>query len=621
MTGPAAAMADGSTDDETTSSTGMTDCACDHAFEEETLVVDATDCPGAGALVDSPGCRAAVINSLRTRTAAVVRVERDGVATTYDGAGARLLGIAGEFAGRVAGHDAALAERTERRPLVAAEDATGRVGPVAELAVETGFDRYGPETDLETVLRGFVGPTIAASRIDPRPPEDGRLTATRVLDSGATTRVYDTDAGPRYHLEPLEYTFGDATFAVLERAWEELATRDRGGRAAHDAVATVAGPEQPLAALGRVLAKHSRGYGVLDDLFADPRVGEVYVNAPADETPLSVRVDGQTMLTNVRLTERGAELVASRIRLESGRPFSRADPTIDALLTDVGDAAAIRVAGVRPPASDGVAFAFRAEATDEWRLSTLVALGTLSSRAAEFLSTAMNRGAAVLVAGPRGAGKTTLAAALLWELSREDRLLAIEDTPELPVGALQADGRDVQRLNAAPDDETELSPAEALRTALRLGDGALAVGEVRGPEAAVLYEAMRVGAASSAVLGTIHGEGADGVRERVVADLGVPESSFRTTDLVVTIVPDGADRRVSAIEEITATGPQPLFQAGPDGLESTGRIERGNSKFVAAMAGPDESYADVRELIGDASRGDAGGQQQTPEHGREGVSP
>ncbi|PSP29234.1 hypothetical protein BRC65_00650, partial [Halobacteriales archaeon QH_2_65_14] len=42
--------------------------------------------------------------------------------------------------------------------------------------------------------------------------------------------------------------------------------------------------------------------------------------------------------------------------------------------------------------------------------------------------------------------------------------------------------------------ERELSPAEALRTALRLGDGALVVGEVRGEEAAVLYEAMRVGA-------------------------------------------------------------------------------------------------------------------------------
>ncbi|MFW5903104.1 MAG: ATPase, T2SS/T4P/T4SS family [Halolamina sp.] len=586
-----------------TESDEPTECTCEYAFEDESLVVDATACPGAGDLVTAPACRATVVDSLRRRAVEVVRIERAGVATTYEGAGVDFLASAGAFAGRVATHDETLAERTARSPIAAAIDATGRVGPVAELADETGLDRYAGDVDLATLLRGYVGPTIAASRIDPQPPDDGRLRSTRVLDTGATTRVYDTPSGPRYHLEPLEYTFGDDAFATLERAWEELATRDGGGRAAHDAVATVAGPEQPVAALGRVLQKHTRGYGVLDDLFADPRVGEVYVNAPADETPLSVRVDGRAMLTNVRLTERGAKLVASRVRMESGRPFSRADPTVDALLTDVGTADAIRVAGVRPPASDGVAFAFRAEATDEWRLSTLVDLGTLSGRAADFLSTAMARGAAVLVAGPRGAGKTTLASALLWELPRSDRLLAIEDTPELPVKALQAAGRDVQRLNAAPDDETELAPDDALRTALRLGDGALALGEVRGPEAAVLYEAMRVGAASSAVLGTIHGEGAAGVRERVVSDLGVPVSSFRTTDLIVTIVPDGTVRRVSAIEEITGSGPHALFEAGPDGLESTGRVERGNSEYVASIAGPGESYADVRAVIDDGELG------------------
>ncbi|MGM0397352.1 MAG: ATPase, T2SS/T4P/T4SS family [Halobacteriota archaeon] len=581
-----------------TESEGGAECACAHDFVEDRLVVDAEECSGDGDLATDSACRAHVVRSLRERSVAVVRVERDGVAVSYEGRSARLLSIAGAFAARVAARDVELAERTERAPLAAARDASSRVGPVRDLAAETGFARYAELDDLDSVLVGAIGPSIAAARVDPRPPEDARVLTSRVLDSGATARVYETDGERRYHLEPLEYTFGATAFATLERAHAELATLKPGRRSAHDAVATVADADQPLDALGRVLAKHTRGYGVLDDLFADPRVGEVYVNAPADETPLHVRVDGRTMQTNVRLTERGAKLVASRIRMESGRAFSRADPTVDALLTDVGGRTAVRVAGVQPPASEGLAFAFRAEATDEWRLATLVDLGTLSPRAAGFLATAMSRGAAVLVAGPRGAGKTTLASALLWELPREERLLAIEDTPELPIRSIQAAGRDAQRLQAAPDD-ADLSPAEALRTALRLGDGALAVGEVRGPEAAVLYEAMRVGAASSAVLGTIHGEGADGVRERVVSDLGVPASSFRTTDLVVTIVPDGADRRVAAIEEITDAGPSTLFELTDDGVEPTGRIARGNSEFLAAMATASESYADVRECIGE----------------------
>lgn len=569
-------------------------CDCSHEFVDDRLVVDAEGCAGGGDLTTVAACRAHVVRTLRERSVAVVRVEREGVAVSYEGRAARMLSTAGEFAARVAARDDELAERTERAPLAAARDASSRVGPIGELAAETGFDRYAESGDLDALLVGSIGPSIAAARIEPRPPDDARIVSSRVLDSGATVRVYETDGEPRYHLEPLEYTFGTRAFATLERAHAELASLEPGRRAAHRAVAGVAEADQPLDALGRVLAKHSRGYGVLDDLFADPRVGEVYVNAPADETLIHVRVDGQTMQTNVRLTERGARVVASRIRMESGRAFSRADPTVDALLTDVGGRDAVRVAGVQPPASDGLAFAFRAEATDEWRLSTLVDLGTLSPRAAGFLSMAMARGAAVLVAGPRGAGKTTLASALLWELPREERLLAIEDTPELPIRAIQGAGRDAQRLQAAPDD-ADLSPAEALRTALRLGDGALAVGEVRGPEAAVLYEAMRVGAASSAVIGTIHGEGADGVRERVVSDLGVPASSFQTTDLVVTIAPDGTDRRVAAIEEITDAGPRTLFELAADGVEPTGRIDRGNSEFVAAMATASESYADVGE--------------------------
>ncbi|MFB6133038.1 MAG: ATPase, T2SS/T4P/T4SS family [Halanaeroarchaeum sp.] len=584
-----------------TESEATTACECEHEFDGETLVVDATACPGRGELSERPNCRARAVAALRDRSAEAVAVERRGVALTYEGRDARLLATAGEFAGRVAGRDPELADRTERTPLAAARDATGRAGPVAELAEETGFDRYATPGDPEDHLRPALAPTLAAARIDPVPPDDARLVSATVLESGATAREYEWTGGHRYHLEPLEYTFGEETFAALDRARAELASREPGRRAAHDAVAAVAGPDQPLTALGRALAKHTRGYGVLDDLFADPRIGEVYVNAPADETRVQVRLDGRTMETNVRLTERGARLVASRIRMESGHAFSRADPTVDALLTDVGGRSAVRVAGVQPPASEGLAFAFRAEATDEWGLSTLVDLGTLPAGSAGFLSTAMARGAAVLVAGPRGAGKTTLASALLWEIPAGDRILAIEDTPELPLGALQSAGRDAQRLLAATDDDSRLSPAEALRTALRLGDGALAVGEVRGPEAAVLYEAMRVGAASSAVLGTIHGEGAEGVRERVVSDLGVPPSSFQSTDLVVTIVPTPAGRRVAAIEEITADGPRSLFALEGESVEPTGRIARGNSQFVASVARPAESYADVRAAIAETT--------------------
>ncbi|MFB6304532.1 MAG: ATPase, T2SS/T4P/T4SS family, partial [Haloferacaceae archaeon] len=248
-------------------------------------------------------------------------------------------------------------------------------------------------------------------------------------------------------------------------------------------------------------------------------------------------------------------------------------------------------------------FAFRAGDRTPFTLPGLVANGTLSAAAAALLSLSVERGVAALVAGARGAGKTTLLGALLWELPQAVRTVVIEDTPELPVDALATHGRDVQPLQVGQDERSEISPEKALRTALRLGEGALVVGEVRGAEARTLYEAMRVGRGGSAVLGTIHGDGGETVRERVVSDLGVAESAFATTDLLVTCrareTPGGRDHRVASIEEVTGDESvefAPLYERDEQ-FRPTERLDRGESRLLATLAEAGESYADVRDAL------------------------
>jgi type IV secretory pathway ATPase VirB11/archaellum biosynthesis ATPase len=360
-----------------------------------------------------------------------------------------------------------------------------------------------------------------------------------------------------------------------------------------------------VVALTRVLEKHTTGYGVLADLFADDRVSDVYATAPVGDTPLRVVLDGCDVPTNVRLTPEGAESLASRLRRESGRAFSRASPTLDASATL--PSGRVRVAGVTDPVSDGVAFAFRDGGREAWTLPALVDNDTVPPDAAALLSLAVERDAALLVAGSRGAGKTTLLGALLWELPPSTRTLVVEDTPELPVDRLRSEGRDVQALRTATrrQDGPGIGPAEALRTGLRMGESALVVGEVRGEEAGVLYEAMRVGAGDDAVLGTIHGDGAASVEERVTTDLGVPASSFAATDLVVTVArvetPDGTGRRLRSVEEVvpTADGGRfaPLYELDGPRAVSTGRIERGDSHVAASLTRPDGGYGDFLESL------------------------
>ncbi len=583
-------------------------CDCRVSVEDDSLVVDASDCAEDGRLEASEACRRTVVQALATREATTVRVVTAGIERVYETDSAALLVAAGRFVERVRHHDERLAERATHDPFGACWEATGRADAVADIAAETGLaEVVAGTTSLESALAPVVGLTISDWRIESNPPPDGVLRSSRTFDDGDTVRIYETNTIGQYVLEPLSSRLDATGATILAKAHDQFVERiveTDDYTPVHALRAVVSerdesvGDDSALSVreLEQVLHRHTRGHGLLDVLFADPAVSDVFVTAPAQHNRLWVTASDRTLPTNVRLTERGVETLASRYRRESGRGFSRADPTLDAATTI--DGRRIRVAGVTEPASDGVAFAFRAHDNDCWTLPALVANDTLPARAAALLSLAVERGAAILVAGPRGAGKTTLLSALLPELPPAVRTVVIEDAPELPVRQLQAHGRDVQALRAASDDE--MSATDAVRTALRLGDGALVVGEIRGEEAGALYEAMRVGANSEAVLGTVHGDGAAAVYDRVVDDLGVPTASFGVTDTVVTLehAADG-NRRVRAIEEVQAgsTSFPTLFDREDGSLDATGRLARGNATLFGSLQRPDERYTDLLDLL------------------------
>jgi type IV secretory pathway ATPase VirB11/archaellum biosynthesis ATPase len=585
-------------------SSTASDCRCETAIEGERMVATADQCPGGGDLAASADCRATVVDSLSSTGIDTVVTEQAGQERVYVDRAAAALTAAGQFATRVASLDDRLADRARRDPVAAAAEAVGRAGPVADLAAETGLAVATEGFDTsEQALIAYTGPTISDAHVGVAPPTDAALRDQQALPTEAVVRRYDTrgDRLPMYHIEPREQRFDADTMETLVEAYERVATAADSGCHPYDAATAVAGDSTTATAVGAVLEKHTGGLGVLEDVFADQRVSDVFATAPVSETRLRVRCDGEAMRTNVRLTPAGANTLASTFRRSSGRAFSRANPTLDATAT-VADRQ-IRVAGVSEPVSDGLAFAFRAHDSDVWRLADFVDNGTMPAAVAGLLSVVAERGGACLVAGPRGAGKTTTLEALLWELPYEVRTILIEDTPELPASSLQSDGRDVQALRTARGEGPSVDASEALRTALRLGEGALAVGEVRGEEASALYEAMRVGGGDGAVLGTIHGNGPKAVRERLVSDLGVPVQSFAATDLVVTLAPPASKhgRGIASVAEIVSNGDDVSFELlyernGPEAT-ATGHLNRGSSRLVESLAAPGESYAEVLDAI------------------------
>jgi type IV secretory pathway ATPase VirB11/archaellum biosynthesis ATPase len=431
-----------------------------------------------------------------------------------------------------------------------------------------------------------VRPSFSETFVAPNRPQ-GATEVVKYEVGTASVRIntLTNETEGFYLLEPPEYRYSRSDVALVEaarqslleeapedmqvdtpsqvRSWVErrgaeliaVVARERDADLGSDRTAQRQRVNQLAATLGRYTA----GLGVIEHLLMDPRVQDVFVDAPADANPIYVNLGGtgddevpRRCRTNISLSQHEVEGLVSRLRHGSGRPFSESRPYLEHDLEDLN--ARVTVIG-RPLSPSGTAIAFRRHATTPWTLPKLIAADSLSSLAAGLLSFLVDGQSTILVAGGRGAGKTSLLGALLQEFPRAQRVLTIEDTLELPVSEMQALGHKVQsmRVQSTLGTEGEMSADDALRLALRLGDSALVLGEVRGQEARTLYEAMRAGNAGSAVMGTIHGTSARAVHDRVVHDLGIPKEAFRATDVVVVAGlrrPGGAQRQLRRVVEV-----------------------------------------------------------------------
>ncbi len=308
--------------------------------------------------------------------------------------------------------------------------------------------------------------------------------------------------------------------------------------------------------LAQIVSRYTIGYGIMELLLSDRQLTDVYVDSPLGVKPIYLVHSkyGQCQ-TNIIFSDEEARAIVSRFRAMSGRPFDEAHPILDYDLADLQTRLA--VIG-KPLALDGIAFAYRLHKDTPWTLAQFLDGKMFNKTAAGVLSFFVDAQASMLIVGSRGAGKSSLLQAMMQEIPQNLRILVQEDTQELPVPALKAFGFNIQRMKTLPplgrQSESEVSAEDALRTALRLGDSVLIVGEVRSGEAKALYEAMRVGAVGNVVMGTIHGESAYSIWDRVVNDLGVPTTSFKATDFAIVAAPvrfKGSLKRNRRLLEIT----------------------------------------------------------------------
>ena len=242
--------------------------------------------------------------------------------------------------------------------------------------------------------------------------------------------------------------------------------------------------------------------GPLRDLFDDPNIREIHVNG-----------DGSVFVH----THRGKESRDLRLHPDQIRPFlelvassinqtlTEASPLLNAELPDDMDRA--RLAAVLPPISSGPALTLRKHPKILIPLSAYVEAGTFTPAHADLFRSLLAERRTLLIAGGTDTGKTTLANALLGELAQlspDERVVVLEDTQELRTSLPNA-------LFLRTNDSVTLD--DLLRHTLRLHPDRIIVGEIRGPEAFTMLDAMMTGHPGG--IATVHADSADGALLRL----------------------------------------------------------------------------------------------------------
>jgi pilus assembly protein CpaF len=236
------------------------------------------------------------------------------------------------------------------------------------------------------------------------------------------------------------------------------------------------------------------GYGPLEPLLARDDIADIMVNGAAT---VFIEVDGKMQKTGVRFRDNAQLLnICQRIVSQVGRRVDEASPICDARLPDGS-----RVNVIAPPlAIDGCALTIRKFKKDRLKLPDLVRFKSITPEGGTILEIVGRVRCNVLISGGTGSGKTTLLNCLTGYIDHDERIITCEDAAEL-----QLQQPHTVRLETRPpnlEGEGAITMRDLVKNCLRMRPERIIVGEVRGPEAFDLLQAMNTGHDGS--MGTLH---------------------------------------------------------------------------------------------------------------------
>jgi len=288
---------------------------------------------------------------------------------------------------------------------------------------------------------------------------------------------------------------------------------------------------------------------------ADDDVTEVYVNPQDGAIRLDTRSRGK-IASGTMIDAHRVEMFLNAVAARLGVTLTSDSPRLEAELP-AATFARSRLQGFVPPVTSGPAFNIRKPPSVVYSLDDYVAGGTITAMQCAALRSGVAERYNILIAGGTNTGKTTLANAILREITDRfpsERLLVLEDTVELQCAA---------RDHLALRTNRHVTLADLVKSALRTSPNRIIVGEVRGVEALDLLDAWATGHPGG--VATVHAASAEGALlrlDRLAQRANVPPQTVLVAEaihLVVVIEGGNQGRRVTDVVRVDGLGTDSRF--------------------------------------------------------------
>jgi len=286
---------------------------------------------------------------------------------------------------------------------------------------------------------------------------------------------------------------------------------------------------------------------------SDASISDILVNGARE---IFIEKQGRLYRTEMQFEdERALDAAVRNIAQFVGKTVTSEEPLLDARLPDGS-----RVTVIMPPvARSGIYLAIRKFQREVMHMQRLIQLGTVDTETAQFLTACVMSSRNIIVCGGTGSGKTSLLNVISAAIPEDQRILVLEDSTELQLQQPHVIGLETR----PPDrfDRGEVTMRELLRASLRMRPDRIVIGEVRGPEALDLIQAMTSGHRGS--MSTTHANNPFDCLARLetlclMSDVELPLHALRSqiassVDLVIQIArfPDGS-RKVTHVSEVLA---------------------------------------------------------------------